>query len=507
LISKLQAGIYTFRLTVTDNDGATAYDDVTIVVHDLIEPANLAPVANAGKDLSVTLPLDSIILTGKGTDADGVIVTYHWTILSAPSAYYRISSDQPTFKLSKMVKGQYVFELTVTDDRGAVGKDTVALSVYPAANINPIVDAGADITITLPLDSVILQGRASDPDGNIASSHWRQIAGAVQSEIAEENQLKTMISKLKEGTYSFELTVADDSAAMARDTVKITVQAEPVKPPVANQPPVAHAGKDIEVGSTQSGVTLSGYGIDSDGIITGYKWSQISGPATASVLSPLQAQTSISGLLPGIYKFEFVVMDDKGATGKDTIVVTVDQPLVQPILGLNAGEDQTIILPEDSVKLEAITGNNTDLNIHYQWRMISGPSSYKFKSGISSKTVVKQLVEGKYQFVCTATDTYNNTVSDTVNVVVMSIPTSIVTVFPNPSKGVFHVQIKADTKYNNTPLTIYDLTGKTVYFESFTRVGNIKERSIDLSALPRGMYIIEVGVSLNEKISCKIIKE
>jgi len=66
-ISNVQAGVYTYRLTVTDNGGATDIDDVTLTVN---AAPNQAPVANAGANKSITLPTSSTTLAGSGTDAD-----------------------------------------------------------------------------------------------------------------------------------------------------------------------------------------------------------------------------------------------------------------------------------------------------------------------------------------------------------------------------------------------------------------------------------------------------
>ncbi len=49
-------------------------------------------------------------------------------------------------------------------------------------NKPPIAAAGPDTVITLPLDSVLLDGsKSSDPDGKISAWLWRKIAGPASS--------------------------------------------------------------------------------------------------------------------------------------------------------------------------------------------------------------------------------------------------------------------------------------------------------------------------------------
>src|SRR6185312_7087535 len=111
----------------------------------------------------------SVSLSGIGTDPDGSISSYSWTKISGPSAYSIASPTSAVTTISGLIQGVYLFELKVTDDKGAIGCDTVQITVKVAPNVAPTASAGADKTITLPTNSVSLSGSGTDSDGTISS--------------------------------------------------------------------------------------------------------------------------------------------------------------------------------------------------------------------------------------------------------------------------------------------------------------------------------------------------
>lgn len=96
-------------------------------------PANVAPVANASSDKTITLPASSVTLSGSGTDVDGTISKYAWSKVSGPSAYKFSSTSAASTTVTALVAGTYVFRLTVTDSKSATGYDDVNVVVNPAA--------------------------------------------------------------------------------------------------------------------------------------------------------------------------------------------------------------------------------------------------------------------------------------------------------------------------------------------------------------------------------------
>src|SRR5205085_1480380 len=148
-ITGLAQGVYVFRLTVTDNQGVTASDDVTVTVNAASSSSNQSPIANAGPDQTITLPVNSVTLNGSGVDSDGTIISYSWNNIIGGSATI-VSASSASTSINGLTQGVYVFRLTVTDNQGATATDDVTVTVNAAPNVAPIANAGPDITITLP---------------------------------------------------------------------------------------------------------------------------------------------------------------------------------------------------------------------------------------------------------------------------------------------------------------------------------------------------------------------
>jgi dienelactone hydrolase len=145
-------GTYVLSLTVTDNNGATATDNVSIKV-------NQTPVANAGSDRSITLPTSTISLTGSGSDPDGSITGYKWSFSKGPVSPTLSNATSTTVSISGLtVAGQYVFAIKVTDNYGLVDYDHITVNVLPSTTTASVLSEGT----TVVADNAALETRISD---------------------------------------------------------------------------------------------------------------------------------------------------------------------------------------------------------------------------------------------------------------------------------------------------------------------------------------------------------
>ena len=233
---------------------------------------NIAPTANAGSNQTIILPTNNVTLRGSGNDPDGTVASYAWAKITGPSGSTIVNPNSANTVVSGLRQGVYQFELTVTDNKGGAGKDTIQVNVNAANNIAPVADAGSNQTLTLPASIVTLAGTGTDADGTIKSYAWAKITGPSGNTIVNPNSANTVVSGFAQGVYQFELTVTDNKGDVGKDTVSIKVNA-------ANQPPVADAGSNQTVTLPTNSVTLAGTGTDADGTIKSYAWAKITGPA------------------------------------------------------------------------------------------------------------------------------------------------------------------------------------------------------------------------------------
>tara|TARA_R110000772_G_C13310332_1_gene440675 strand:- start:70604 stop:72226 length:1623 start_codon:yes stop_codon:yes gene_type:complete len=124
--------------------------------------------------------------------------------------------------------------------------NTLTIQITAKVLIDPVVDAGPDVTVDPPEDSVVLTMIASDADGVIISHLWTFTGLTADGMVIESpNAASTVISNMQENTaYTFQAQVMDDDGNTATDTVTVTVNAASLIPPH----PIISGGGVINIG-------------------------------------------------------------------------------------------------------------------------------------------------------------------------------------------------------------------------------------------------------------------
>jgi accessory colonization factor AcfC len=514
-VSKLTtAGTYVYKMIVTDDKGAKDTAQVSVIVK-AATVTNQVPVASAGSNITITLPTSQATLNGSATDADGTIASYAWTQSSGPVTSTITSATIAKPVVSKLTTaGTYAFRLIVTDNKGA--KDTAQVSVIVKAatvvtNQAPVASAGSNITITLPTSQATLSGSATDADGTIASYAWTQSSGPVTSTITSATIAKPVVSKLTTaGTYAFRLIATDDKGA--KDTAQVSVIVKAAVVSTTNKAPVANAGTDVTITQPQNNSDATAVAsADSDGTIVSYKWTQISGPSTASIVKPTAVATDLNQLTTvGTYVFRLTVTDDDGASSTDDKSIIV-KPNPAIVLVANAGANQTINYPGTNlVTLDGSASYETGGYVSaYSWTLVSGPTGSSILNPAAQQPVVTFTATGTYVFRLTVTDTYGTTATDDVTITVGS-KTSLVDgtatslqVYPNPATTVLHVRLTL-LQTSRIVIKLYTSTGVVRGIYDLGTVSTVS-KDIDVSTFTSGIYILQISDGQTMNLSSKVM--
>ncbi|MFQ5980489.1 MAG: PKD domain-containing protein [Candidatus Heimdallarchaeota archaeon] len=207
----------------------------------------------------------------------------------------------------------YTVKLTVTDNGGAVGSDTLVVTIN---NVAPLVDAGDDLS-GFEGDTFDFSGSAIDPgDADILTIEWDFGDGATAS-----GSLTPSHVYADNGIYTVTLTVTDDDGATAADTLAVLV---------SNVAPLVDAGDDLS-GFEGASFDFSGSATDpGDADILTIEWDFGDSATASGTLTPSHVYAD-----NGIYTVTLTVTDDDGATAADTLAVLVSN--VAPLV--DAGDD------------------------------------------------------------------------------------------------------------------------------------------------------------------------
>ncbi|HEY4147482.1 MAG TPA: PKD domain-containing protein [Chitinophagaceae bacterium] len=320
--SQLVVGTYQVKLVVTNSSGLTNNSTITVTVNATTPP----PVANAGSDMTITLPVNSATPDGSASsNPTGGSVSYAWSQIAGPSAATMTGTTAAEPVVSNLVQGIYQFQLTVTNISGISASDTMLVTVNPApppGSLPPVANAGVSVTITLPTNSVTLDGSASyEPGGGALTYAWSVVSGPSTYTLNSGTSANPTLTGLVAGSYIINLTVTNTTGLTNSSIVEVTVNPV-VKSP---SPPVAIPGADTTVSFPNGYAVLNGsasYAVGGAAIVS-YAWAQVSGPSNALInnkTSPISAPIKVQ---PGDYIFQLTVTDNNGLSASAQVKVSV----------------------------------------------------------------------------------------------------------------------------------------------------------------------------------------
>src|SRR5258705_3994185 len=302
-----------------------------------------------------------------------------------------------------------------------LGTGWVRVRLIAMRNSGTTNDAFFDSISLRPVGNVAIKlaGVVTDdglPTGSSVFASWTKLSGPGDVSFADGNSANTSASFNTAGNYVLRLTASDGQLG-ADDDLTVTID-----PP--NQAPTVNAGTNQTI-TLPANANLNGIAID-DGLPVGSSlstaWSKSSGPGLVMFANANSLTTSANFSAAGVYVLRLTADDSEEATSSELTISVASTPVNQPP-AVNAGPDQTISLPTDTVTLHGI-GTDDGLpagNLSLAWTTVTGPETVVFASAYSAETTAQFNATGTYILRLTASDGEFSR-SDDLVVTVMAAP-------------------------------------------------------------------------------------
>ena len=433
-------------------------------------PVNQPPVARAGADVTIQLPISQVKLNGgASSDPDGSIAAYAWTKTSGPSGASLSGQTTSQLTVNGLTVGSYTFQLQVTDNQGATSTDEVRVVVQaPPTPVSLWLEAECSTvgsswqTIT---DAAASNGRyVMYPQGNVSKNPPSgnaadQVTFTVNVSQAASYFLLARIRAIDNARNSFWIKIDNRSW--------------------------------IE---WWEGMTLS----------QSFAWNLAPGGAL-----PLSAgsHTITFAYREGGTQLDKLVLSTSstlpsGLGGAAPSCTTMPPPPAS-VVTVDAGIDKTVS-PDTTLMLSPASVKGPNPFRVYLWEKVSGPTLTLITRGANA--TLTNLQVGSYEFKFTATDSEGNSGFDEVKVIVTASsartadsspkPTvelapdalTSVLVYPNPADG--SLKVSLGTK-QPASLSLSDLSGRMLFHQRAvpSLAGEI---TIATAEFPEGMYLLRV---------------
>lgn len=176
-------------------------------------PDNIAPTADAGDDVNVTVN-NTVSIIGNGADSDGNITGYSWSEGGSAIGTSTILNYTPTSA------GTHTLTLTVTDDDGATATDTVLVTAI--ANQAPVATTSTMSVIQNTTSTHTLMGTDIEED----SLTYAVVTSAQNGSVNIASNIVTYVPNMDfSGSDSFTFVVNDGELNSTTATVSIIVSA------------------------------------------------------------------------------------------------------------------------------------------------------------------------------------------------------------------------------------------------------------------------------------------
>ncbi|HOW26600.1 MAG TPA: HYR domain-containing protein, partial [Bacteroidales bacterium] len=458
VFSGAPAGTYSLTYTVTDNNGCSGSDNITVTV-------NPNPSADITPDPASMCVGGSINMNGNPSGGSGSYTTHSWTGTGA-TYLSNIAIQSPVF--SGAPAGTYSLTYTVTDDNGCSGTDniTVSVSANPSASITP------DPAAMCVGGNIGLNGNPSGGSGSYTVHLWTGTGATYLSNTAIQSPV---FSGAPAGTYSLTYTVTDNNGCSGSDNITVTVNPSP-SADITPDPASMCVGGSINMNGNPSG---------GSGIYTTHTWTG----SGATYLSDAAIQSPVfSGAPAGTYSLTYTVTDNNGCSGSDNIMVTVNP---SPSAGITP--DPAAMCVGGSINMNGNPSGGSGIYTTHTW---TGSGATYLSDAAIQSPVFSGAPAGTYSLTYTVTDNNGCSGSDNITVTVNTNPSAGIT--PDPASMCVggSINMNGNPAGGSGSYTTHAWTGTGATYLSNTSI-----QTPVFSGAPAGTYSLTYSVTDNNGCS------
>jgi PKD repeat protein len=464
----------------------------------LIEVSNSPPEAVIIADpMTGETPLEVSFDGSASVDPNGEIVSYRWSFGNGDSAFgERVSYIYET-------PGDFWAQLAVTDERGAVGRDSVQL-IIAQGNLPPVPLGLPRLNVPEDTTSIAIALRDYfEDDRDPVDALSLDLVSISDTTVLASTELATPGDTLifspapdSNGSTNFVVEVIDTEGLSTLDTMEVVIE-------YVNDPPSFVSGADTLVTTDAGPVTIPGWARD---------------------MSPGPANESSQSL-------SFELSTNNGALFVSGPSVSTDGQLAfEPASDTSGIADITVILRDDGGTERGGVDSSPEVALRIQTNHRPTASFEFVRSGFGSLTVLfdasasldpdGEIVDYSWDFgdgsvasgaqvshtftdtvltdvVLTVTDNLGAT-SSTLSAVPVStesddVPNefSISAVYPNPSWSSVAIDFSIP-EARSIRVTLVDVRGRVLRRVDFDGEPGHTKKTFDVSTLPAGLYFFRI---------------
>ncbi len=288
-ITNVFPGTYIFRWTVSNGTCPSSFDDVSVTVYE--QPTT----ADAGSDQilcnATTTTLNAV---------QAVVGTGLWTKLSGPAA----TITNPTLyntTVTGLTTGDYEFQWTTSNAPCSLS-DTMNIINDAAPSTASTLGTTTSICLYTPMNLV-----GNNP--TVGTGIWSQTGGAAVV-ILNPTSPTTAVAGAEAGVYTFSWTISNGSCPSSTASVSVTV---------LDLPSESNAGPDQTVCDGTNATLAANTPANGTGT-----WSFVVGGVGATITSPNNPNTTVSGLQVGVSRLRWTISNGLCGSYIDEMNVTVN---------------------------------------------------------------------------------------------------------------------------------------------------------------------------------------